>query len=259
MGEQPRAGAPTWAPAFVASAYRRGQSGDEALLSGQAWEHLLDRLREAAAVIGSDRAPAGAIDQAAGYRHLLVLLALGIDEALHPSDPYDPHIGAGNVDNALKWGMDCPDAAYRGAALRGDGVYRVHGWRGTVRYLGFQVMGGMASAANVVADDLDIGDDGMFELVLSADERPGNWMRLDEQASALVIRQFFYDWDTEEPSRLTIERLGEAPAAADAAPLSPAGVGRQITALGDFVSGSVDFWLDLEEQGRAQGINVFRS
>ena len=258
MGEEPRAGVPAWAPASVASAYRRGTGDAEALLTGAAWDQLLDHLRQAATIIRSDRAPGEPVDQAAGYRHLLVLLALGIDEALHASDPHDPHIGAGNVDNVLKWGMDCPDAAYRGASLRGDGVYRISGWRGTCRYLGLQVMGGMASAANVVVDDLDIDADGRFELLLCADRRPGNWMPLDPGAQALIVRQFFYDWETEEPSRLTIERLGEAPSEAEPVPMEPAGLGRQIVALGEFVTSSLRFWLDIEEAGRAEGINCFR-
>ena len=90
---------------------------------------LIEGLRKADSVIRSAGAPQGLVDQASGYRHLLVLLALGIDEALRHSDPYDPHFGPANVDNVLKWGMDCPDAAYTGAAVRGDATYRVRGNR----------------------------------------------------------------------------------------------------------------------------------
>ena len=71
---------------------------------------------------------------------------------MRSSNPYDPHIRPGNVDAVLKWGMDCPDAFYSGASVRGDAVYRVSGRRGTARYLGFQVMAGIESTANVVVD-----------------------------------------------------------------------------------------------------------
>jgi len=250
-------------PASVGSAYRHGPGTDDDLVSGRAWTGLLDVLGRAGAVLQSDRAPSTPVDQAAGYRHLLVLLALAIDEALRPSDPHDPFFAPANVDNVLKWGMDCPDAAYTGAAIRPDATYRIRGRRGSVRYLGFQVMSGIANSGNVVADDLEMDNDGTFEIMLSAAPRPGNWMALEPGSSSVVVRQFFYDWDTEEPARLEIECL-DASGARRSAPardddvLSAAGVGRQLAALGRFVEASVEFWLDIEEGGRAQGVNMFR-
>ncbi|MGP8059860.1 MAG: DUF1214 domain-containing protein [Acidimicrobiales bacterium] len=253
-------GPPAWLPASVGSAVRWGTADDEALLSGRAWGRLLESLGLAAAVLGTERAPATPVDQAAGYRHLMVLLALGIDEALRAADPYHPVIKPGNVDSVLKWGMDCPDAAYVGAAVRPDATYVVRGRRGTVRYLGFQVMGGIESLANIVAEDLVQSADGTFDIVLSAAEQPGNWMPLAAGASSLVVRQFFYDWENEEPAELSIE-CTSGPSGPERPPpgeLSASAVARQLIALGDFVQASVEFWLDIEEAGRAQGLNSFR-
>ncbi len=260
MTEPAASGPPSWLPASVGSAYRHGLGTDDDLVSGRAWADLLEALGRTGSVVSSDRAPAAAADRAAGYRHLLVLLALAIDEALRPSDPYDPFFAPANVDNVLKWGMDCPDAAYTGAAIRPDATYRIRGRRSTVRYLGFQVMSGIENSGNVVADDLDIGPGGDFEIVLSAEPRPGNWMALPEGSSSVVVRQFFYDWDTEEPAELEIECLDAAsrPTTGPADALSAAGVARQLRALGLFVEASVAFWLDVEEGGRAQGVNLFR-
>jgi hypothetical protein len=260
MNEPPAAGPPAWMPAAVGSAYRHGRGTDDDLVSGRAYTDLLEALARAGAVVGSDRSPAAAVDRAAGYRHLLVLLALAIDEALRPSDPYDPFFAPANVDNVLKWGMDCPDAAYTGAAIRPDATYRIRGRRSTVRYLGFQVMSGIANSGNLVADDLALGPDGTFEIVLAADPQPGNWMALPPGTSSIVVRQFFYDWDTEEPAQLEIECLEAAtrPPAGRADDLSPAGVGRQLRALGDFTEASIAFWLDVEEGGRSAGVNLFR-
>jgi hypothetical protein len=260
MNEAGQSGPPAWLPASVGGAYRHGQATDDDLTTGRAWRGLLDALARAGAVMTSDRAPSHLVDQASGYRHLMVLLALAIDEALRPSDPYDPIFAPANVDNVLKWGMDCPDAAYTGAALRPDATYRIRGKRSTVRYLGFQVMSGITNSGNVVADDLDLGEDGSFEITLSAQPHPGNWMALPEDASSVVVRQFFYDWDTERPAALDIECLDpptERPSPGSE-PLSAAGVARQLGALGDFVDASMAFWLDVEEGGRAVGVNLFR-
>jgi len=247
-----------WFPGVVGSAYRRGTADDEALMSGAAFDHMLDGLRRAADLVRSGRSPSGAVDRASGYRHLLVLLALAVDEALRTADPYQPRISPANVDAILKWGMDCPDAAYSGTALRGDATYRLRGRRGTARYLGFQVMAGIESTANAIADELDVGPDGSIELVLSARPHPGNWMPLTDRASSLVVRQFFYDWEAEEPATLEIECEGPPHGASGPEPLSPAGVARQLEAIGTFLEASVAFWLDVEEAGRAQGVNVFR-
>jgi hypothetical protein len=127
--------------------------------------------------------------------------------------------------------------------------------------------------ANVVADDLDTAADGSFEFVVSGQERPGNWMPLPPGSSSLVVRQFFYDWNVEEAARLEIDCLdaadlerphpgtgsgGTEEAMPGAGELSAAGVGRQLAAIGEFVRASLAFWLDVEEGGRAQGVNAFR-
>ncbi|MGH9028389.1 MAG: DUF1214 domain-containing protein [Acidimicrobiales bacterium] len=258
MAQATESSAPGWMPSSVGAAYRRGGADTGDLISGASYRAMLDALARAGSVLTTSRVPSSEVDQASGYRHLLVLLALGIDEALRASNPYEPHITAANVDSVLKWGMDCPDAAYSGTPVRADAVYRLSGHRGTARYVGFQVMAGMASTANVVLDDLDIDADGSFELILSTEPHRGNWMELSEGASSFVVRQFFYDWADEEPARLEIECLESARAPDGAERLSAAGVARQLEALGELVETGLEFWLGIEESGRAQGTNMFR-
>ncbi|HTZ10182.1 MAG TPA: DUF1214 domain-containing protein [Acidimicrobiales bacterium] len=247
-----------WFPAAVGAAYRKGTTGADALMSGAAFDDLVAGLRRAAELVRSAPAADTEVDRAAGYRHLLVLLGLAVDEALRAGDPYDPVISPANVDAVLTWGMDCPDAAYSGTPVRGDTCYRIRGRRGSARYLGFQVMAGIETTANVVADELDIGPDGTFELTLGGEAVAGNWMPLADRATSLVVRQFFYDWGTEVPAALEIECVGRRPEPVAPEPLSAAGVGRQLGAVGAFLEASIRFWLDIEEAGRAQGLNVFR-
>ena len=58
-------------------------------------------------------------------------------------------------------------------------------------------MNGIAATANELVDELEVDADGNFEVVLSADERAGNWMRIEGDHPTLTVRHFFYDWDTE--------------------------------------------------------------
>jgi len=219
---------------------------------------MLHALEEAGDFLHSAGLPPGGEGDASGYRHLMVLLGLGVDEALRSSDPYEPALRPGNVDNHLKWGMDCPDALYSGTSVRPDAEYRIWGRRGGARFVHFQVMAGMGNAGDLVADDLQFEPDGTFELFLSAERRGANWLPLTPDASTLVIRQFFYDWVGEEPAQLQVECLTPRPPAPPAGPTLEERTARQLAALGAFVRESVRFWWGIEEAGRAQGINAFR-
>jgi hypothetical protein len=194
---------PKWAPGSVRSAYGLGPDDASDLVTGRSWQRLLESLGRTGQVLRFERSPSEEADRTAGYRHL------------RGSDPYRPRFAPANVDNVLKWGMDCPDAAYSGAALRDDATYVVRGRRSSVRHLGLQVMGGMEDTGNVVADDLGLDDEGRFELVLSAAEHPGHWMLLAAGSTSLVVRQFFYDWARVVPLTQVDDQLPEGTARVD--------------------------------------------
>jgi hypothetical protein len=237
-------------PFSVSEAARAGDATVDDLTSGRAWDHLLARLREASDVVSSHGAARNATDLASGFRHLLVLLGIGVDQALRAEQDGVLEIKPSNVDAVYKWGMDCPDCIYTGAPLRGGESYRVWGSRGTARYVGLQSMAGMASSANVLLDELDLGPNGEVELVLSSEEHRGNWLQVGDDATQLVVRHFFYDWDTEVASSLRIERIerAEGTTQANETPMRPredprAIIARQLIALGDFVAANLDFFL----------------
>ncbi|HWS91109.1 MAG TPA: hypothetical protein VN306_00990, partial [Mycobacterium sp.] len=92
-------------------------------------------------------------------------------------------------------------------------------------------------------DELEVDALGNFEVVLSADERAGNWMRIDGDHPTLTVRHFFYDWDTEVASSLRIERLGDAVTAKGPSVDPGVAVTRQLVALGDFVQDNLAFFL----------------
>jgi hypothetical protein len=172
-----------------------------------------------------------------------VLLAAGVDEALR-FDP-DPilEVRRTSTDDILTWGMECPDCLYTRATMRGGESYRLFGNRGTARYVGLQTMNGMVSTANALVDELEVNDHGDFEVVLSAAEHDGNWLRIEGDHPTLTVRHFFYDWDAESPSALQIERCGEP--VKTSTPTTDLGVtlSKQLVALGDFVNDNLKFFL----------------
>jgi hypothetical protein len=239
---------PSWMPHSVSEAARAGDATADDLLSGRAWSHLLDGLRRAAEQVNSVDVAHNPVDVATGFRHLLVLVGLGVDQALRAEPDPVLSVSPSNVDNVFKWGMDCPDCIYTGAPLRGGETYHLWGNRGTARYVGLQSMAGMASSANVLLDELDLGPHGEVDLILSAEHQEGNWLPIADTATALVVRHFFYDWDTEVASSLHIERVGPPAGRTDRLPDDPrAVVARQLIALGDFVGANLDFFLQFSK------------
>jgi hypothetical protein len=239
-----------WLPFSIAEAALSG--GTDVGLS-DAWTHLLDRLKAAEQLVVSAPVNRNRVDYASGMRHLMVLLAVGVDEALRVERDPVLSVGRTSTDDILTWGMECPDCIYFRATLRGGETYRLFGNRGTARYVGLQTMDGITSTANCLVDDLDVDADGNFEAILSADELEGNWLRVDGARPALVVRHFFYDWDTEKPSSLGIERIGAEVEPEDRSVDLDAAVSRQLYALGEFVHDNLKFFLDFNSGAPANG------
>ena len=182
---------------------------------------------------------------AAGFRHLLVLLGIGLDNALREESGAVLAVKPSSVDAIYKWGMDCPDCIYTGAGLRGGETYRLWGNRGTARYVGLQSMAGMASSANVLLDELDLGPNGEVDLILSAEHHEGNWLRDRRECHgagdpALLLRL------GHGGGVLALHRARSAAKSEKAARPADdprAVVARQLIALGDFVVANLEFFL----------------
>ena len=232
-----------WLPFSIAEASLTGKRDSDDKDLSQAWSYLLDRLRRTAQIVESDPVSRNRVDLASGMRHLLVLLAAGVDEALR-FDP-DPVLSVErtSTDDIVTWGMECPDCIYTRATMRGGESYRLFGNRGTARYVGLQTMNGIVATANELVDELTVDADGNFDVVLSGDERDGNWMRIEGEHPTLTVRHFFYDWNTEVPSSLHIERLGDSVEAKQPTVDPDIAVSRQLVALGDFVHDNLQFFL----------------
>jgi hypothetical protein len=176
------------------------------------WQRLLDALGEAGRnVLAGPRAqPAMAQDQAVRYLQRvlrgMLLTAIEVNDADYP-------VLVRLFDSYLPYGNSNPDCLYLHATVSPQHTYRISGIRGTARVVEVQVMDGHFVAGPkhkglITLPDLTADSHGSLEIVLSATPQPGNWVRLDPEARWLYLRQYFYDWQTEQPAQLTIERLG---------------------------------------------------
>jgi hypothetical protein len=243
-----------WLPFAITEAALSASSDDADLTA--AWSYLQDRLREAAQIVESDAASRSRVDLAAGMRHLLVLLAAGIDEVLRFDGDPILCVRRTSTDDLVTWGMECPDCVYTCAGLHGGQSYRLYGNRGTARYVGLQTMNGIVATANELVDELEVDDEGNFEVLLSPAKpagHAGNWMRIEGDHPTLTVRHFFYDWDSEVASSLHIERLGDTVGSNGAAVDPDVAVSRQLIALGDFVRDNLAFFLQFGAAAPANG------
>jgi hypothetical protein len=118
------------------------------------------------------------------------------------------------VHETDKMGADNPDNFYQTAAITGEYEYRIYGHRNTVKYLSFGTQighygsgGGMPPSGFLEAADIEVDENGFFEIFLSCNKRDKNWLPMVKETGTLVIRQTFLDKDKETPADLTIECL----------------------------------------------------
>ncbi len=183
------------------------------LLEGQTWNAFCDRLKEVGAVILREGTPETAFDRAEGYRYLTRLLRAGLESQVEFGDPRQP--GFYQLSNeTIKIGNDNPDNYYQNCNISGEYDYRITGTRGTVPYLSFGTKAGgygstgdLAPTGQLDTDQLEVGPDGRLEILVSATEKPGNWLPMTAETRMLIVRQTFHDRPAEEPARLRIERL----------------------------------------------------
>ena len=189
------------------------KSAEERVLSGEIWDDFCDRLKELGQIIQREDAPQDAFTKTQGYRYLLRLVrgfAEGVFENGSPNFPV-----MSNMGNMVKMGSDNPDNIYQGAQLNSEYEFRLSGNRGSVHYLGISATSGMYSNNNsmlthgfIDSDHLEVDENGNFEIIISKKEYPGNWLKMENDTSSLVVRQTLLDRENEVPATLSIERLG---------------------------------------------------
>ena len=118
-----------------------------------------------------------------------------------------------------------------------DGIYRLRGWRGNSTYFGFQVNRGISAVGNLQHQQMQIDDNGSFELYIGGSKRDGNWMPLPEGADSMYIREIFIDWQNEQPSQVWIDRIDlDGPPQ----PLDAQTVANRLDNASDYVSKQVE-------------------
>jgi hypothetical protein len=186
------------------------------VVSGAAWAEFCDALKAA----GDEILRPGIsdpLDIAEGYRMLTRLLRGDLEGRLEYGYPAFPHLIC-TCHETIKIVAENPDNLYLGTSLAGRYDYRIWGTRGEAKWLSFNTFaaGGFGSGnrrgtgTTLHEHQLQVDDDGSFELWLSQTPHDGNWLALEPDTTSLAIRQTFLHKATDRPAELHIERIGQA-------------------------------------------------
>ena len=226
----------------------RGKTEEDAaaerVASGRSWEEFCDTLKAAGAALSFPGAPRDAFSQAEGYRYLSRLTRAGLMAFVEHADPKAPVLHR-VADEITKLGADNPDNHYLTAAVSGEYEYSISGRCNTVAYLSFGTQaghygqgGGLPPTGYIEAKEIEMDDDGRFELLLSSDPREKNWLPMSPDTGMLIVRQTFLDRSTEVPADLHIERINCSAEEKRPSPVTPGALDAGLRSASTLVAGA---------------------
>ena len=216
------------------------------IADGSLWRDFCHALERAGDAVLRTETPANAFDRAEGYRYLTRLLRAGLESQVEFADPRFP--GFFQLSNeTVKIGNDNPDNVYRNANVSGRYRYRISGTRGDAPYISFGTKGGgyesdgtMRPTGQLDGDQLEIGVDGTFEILVSSEPEKGNWLPMQPTTTQLIVRETFGDLAGRRPAQLAIERLGDP----EDDSLAPRLLEQRLQRAIAFVSGTANLFVD---------------
>lgn len=231
-----------------------GDSDDDAELKAT-WEAFCDRLKQTGDIVFRDTTPTNPVTRATGLRILAQNIALGLQFEFENCDPRHPLLMR-YFGPERKQGGDNTDALYVGAPINGTDTYRLFGNRGSSAYFAITVLengatpwgGGVVGA--LFGPDIETDADGNFEVVISPEPHAGNWIKSSPDTWRVTIRQFFADWENEEPMTARIDRLGDD--VTPPTPLTAEGLSAGLERAVEWVDWSLNYWADTIDKWKAR-------
>lgn len=210
----------------------------------EAWAHYhatLDELRlQMEATPRFQQTPQ---HRAKAYHTLMELQAMAYNFVIAPRLTHPRiYVNSGWQTDQYTLGQNGQDFLYGVIFVDGTQDYRLHGRMGDISLFLLQTHNGVFGEAGVnITGNYDWADfhieaDGRFEIMLSASEKPGNWIRLDPASGYqfMLIRRALAKWDGDS-GELNLDRVSEvAPDHYDADEFDEVAMALRIRRAADF-------------------------
>lgn len=177
------------------------------------WSAFCAKLAEAGEIILAPDVPSDPLTRAEGFRYLSRLTKLALEQYVEAADPDFPFFYQLSHATA-KIGADNPDNAYWNASIKGTNDYRITGTRGSMFYFSivanamrYHIDGSAHATGSLMNDEIIWSPNGEVEIIASCHPKTGNWLKLEPDASVIIIRQSALDRTIERGGSFRIERI----------------------------------------------------
>lgn len=184
----------------------------------KAFDTWLAAQQRALEMICSLDQPGAGPDWAEGFRMVTRMASLALEHVVEKGDPAFPVL----FKSQNSWSKligDNPDTNYYFCSIDSRFDYRIWGNKGDSPYVGLtfgtDIFRGTApegrtgTLSQAYLDQFECDDDGNFELVLSATQKPGNWIKLEPNTAHVAFRETFPDRGKARAAELHLERISD--------------------------------------------------
>ena len=213
------------------------KSGDR-LDSGEAWDDFCEVIRRAGHSIERWNVAPDPLERAEWYRFMTRLMRNGLERFVENREVYRPRLREASWRSSIN--VQSPDQDHLLCEFNGVRDLRITGNRGSAPYFVIAVWSAAQPASPGAASWAERGfeglkefdpatlkttgflpsqaiafkDNGDFEVVLSAQPHPGNWLKLEPDSVGVLVRIVYHDRAKETPPTMRIVRAdGEQPRA----------------------------------------------
>lgn len=172
-----------------------------------AWTEFCDGLKRAGHRILSQPGVEDDLMQAETLRYFIRELRTGLELNTEHGLSDQPRFQCGDAAGSGPPGPNL-DNSYYSSRVKPGVTYRV---RIDTRTIGEIIFGisnrDYRNYGDYCLADFEIGDDGILEIVASPERKPGNWVKMPDDAYRLSVRVYYIDWEKHSPPAMSVERI----------------------------------------------------
>lgn len=210
--------------------------------SGEIWQEFCDALKQSGQLV-LDNGRDEPLERAEGFRYLARITRHALKSLIDRPDPARPCFDF----DTPRIGGDNPDFRYGTCAVKGRWDYRIRGRRNDAfdigigsYYGGLGTREGLQCSGYLKLNELKVEPDGSFEVAVSAQEKPGNWLPMKPQTNSITLREVLLVRRSDRPAELSIDRLVPPDERlAPPGPPDPEALAKAVQAAGLFTGGVV--------------------